>query len=370
MRKKEITIRDVAEQAGVSVTTVSHVLNGNDDHVGPAKRDHVLEVMQALNYRPNAIARSMITRNTATIGLIINELENALFVPVIDGVNEVLRGQGYHIVLASAPDLEGEVRAIETLRAQQVDGFIFMLLSLRYPSEHLTRLKDEGVPFVVINRTLDDPGIMQIQFDDLGAGRSATEHLLSLGHTRIATISGPLAGPVPRRSALDRLQGWREALLARDLEPDAAWIADGGYTPAGGYAAAQRLLAQGLGQPGGPTALFVASDEMALGALKACHAAGVRVPADLAVTAIGDPPFATYTIPALTTLVLPVPRAGRLAARIVVAWIKAGKPPRPRRFTLSLTLRVRESCGAPARASGGPVSRPREAEAEAQGGRS
>jgi len=115
MRQKAPTIRDVAERARVSVSTVSHVLNGNDGHVSPAVRQRVLEVVEDLKYRPNAIARSMVKRKTATIGLVFNEIENSLFVPVIDGVNEVLQPAGYHMVLASAPDVQGEIEAIDTL---------------------------------------------------------------------------------------------------------------------------------------------------------------------------------------------------------------------------------------------------------------
>src|SRR5579859_167086 len=180
MRRKLITIRDVAEHAGVSASTVSHVLNGNAQHVGDVKRKRVLEAVELLRYRPNAIARSMVRQQTATIGLILTEIDNPLFIPVISGVEDVLRPAGYHIVLASAPDVESEIQAIETLRSQQVDGFIFMSLSICYPFDHLIRLKNEGVPFVVINRCLDDSDIPLVRWDDRGAGYLATQHLLSL----------------------------------------------------------------------------------------------------------------------------------------------------------------------------------------------
>lgn len=347
MRQKATTIRDVAQLARVSVTTVSHVLNGNDGHVSPVVRQRVLDAVGELKYRPNAIARSMIKRKTATIGLIFNEIENSLFVPVIEGVNQVLQPAGYHMVLASAPDVRGEIEAIETLRAQQVDGFILMALSSRSPTEHLTRLKEDGVPFVVINRYVDDDEIYQILLDDWGAGYSATNHLLDLGHTLIGTISGPCLSNPPRRSALERHRGWQQALAERELPVRQEWIVDGGYTHEGGYKATKRLLAslaeQGLAQP---TALFVASDLMAMGTLKALHEAGVRVPQDIAIATVGDPPSAAYAIPALTTLSLPMPEAGRLAARILLDWFKEGKPEHIQRIALNFTLKVRESCGA------------------------
>ena len=144
-------------------------------------RQRVLEVVEDLKYRPNAIARSMVKRKTATIGLIFNEIENSLFVPVIDGINEVLQPAGYHMVLACAPDVRGEIEAIETLRAQQVDGFIFMALSSIVATDHLVRLQEDGVPCVVINRYVENSDIHQIMLDDWGAGYVATRHLIGSG---------------------------------------------------------------------------------------------------------------------------------------------------------------------------------------------
>jgi LacI family transcriptional regulator, galactose operon repressor len=354
MRQRTTTIRDVAERAGVSVSTVSHVLNGNDGHVSSAVRQRVLEVVEDLKYRPNAIARSMVKRKTATIGLVFNEIENSLFVPVIDGVNDVLQPAGYHIVLASAPDVRSEIAAIETLRSQQVDGFIFMALSARFATDHLVRLKEDGVPFVVINRYVDDDDIHQILLDDWGAGYSATRHLLDLGHTKIGTVSGPIYSEPPRRSAVERHRGWQQAIEGHGLEARPEWIVVGDYTYEGGYLAVGQFLSRfAAREQERPRALFIASDIMALGALKALHDAGLRVPQDIAVVGIGDPPFAQYTIPALTTLALPMPEAGSRAAHILLDWLTNGKPARAQRITLSFAFTARESCGArfPARSS-------------------
>ncbi len=346
MGRKTITIRDVAREAGVAVSTVSYVLNGKDGAVGTVKRDRILEVIRELNYRPNAIARSMVTRATATVGLIIGELKNPLFVPVTEGVQEVLHKEGYHIVLAEASDIESEKSAIETLRAQQVDGFIFMSLSYHYPSEHLMKLKEEGVPFVVINRDLDDNEINLVQLDDLGAGYTGTKHLLKLGHRKIGTIAGPIHSQPRRRSAVERFEGWQQALHEQGLEAPSEWIVSGEYGFEQGYQAARQWLAQLEYVAERPTALFIADDTMAVGALKAFRSARLRVPDDLAVVTVGDPPFAAYTDPALTTLSLPVVAAGRAAARILVGWIKADTPPRPQKVRLSFSLQVRETCGA------------------------
>lgn len=344
MQRKLTTIRDVAERAGVSVSTVSHVLNGNDHHVGIAKRELVLAAVEELGYRPNAIARSMVKQKTATVGLILTEVDNPLFVPVIAGIENILRPAGYHIVLASAPSVEEEIQAIETLRSQQVDGFIFMSLSLCYPFDHLLRLKNEGVPFVVINRCLEDVAINQVLWDDHGAGYAATQHLLSLGHTRIGTISGPIYHVPQRRSATERYRGWRQALEERGLVIPPEWIIDDTYTFEGGYQAAQKLLAQVQEGSECPTALYVANEAMAVGALKVLHDAGVRVPADISIITTGDPPFGPYTIPALTTLSLPVYEAGQIASRILLEWLTLGKPGNAQQIVLKCSAQLRESC--------------------------
>jgi LacI family transcriptional regulator len=344
MRRKLITIRDVAEHAGVSVSTVSHVLNGNDHHVGVVKRERVLAAVDALGYRPNAIARSMVKRKTATVGLVWTEIDNPIFIPVITGIEEILRPANYHIVLASAPDVENEIQAIETLRSQQVDGFIFMSLSICYPFDHLVRLKNEGVPLVVINRCLDDSDIPLVQWDDRGAGYQATQHLLSLGHTRIGTISGPIHDTPPRRSAIERHRGWQEALQEYGITVPPEWTLIGDYTHEGGYKAVQRLLAlreSGCELPG---ALFVANDVMAAGTLKALHDAKLEIPRDMSVVTVGDTPFAAYTIPALTTQSLPVQEAGREAAHILLEWLTHGRSSGAQNITLKCRPQIRESC--------------------------
>ncbi|MEP6987521.1 MAG: LacI family DNA-binding transcriptional regulator [Chloroflexota bacterium] len=348
MRLKAITIRDVAKRAGVGVSTVSYVLNGHNNHVSSETRDLILEAVRDLNYRPNAIARSMVKRKTATIGLIISELQNALFIPVTAGVEAVLQPEKYHILLASASDLTSEINAIETMRAQQVDGFIIMSLSLRFPEAHLLQLQEEGVPFVVINRDLENDAINQIRLDEYGAGRMATQHLLDLGHSRIAIITGPLSEDpnVRRRSAIGRYQGWRSMLEERSLPISEEWIIDGQYTFEGGYNAATHLAALLKDRANAPTACLISGDMMAMGALKGFHDAGVTVPSDMAVITIGDPPFAAYTIPALTTLILPIYEAGQIAARLVVESLKAEKPVDPQHIVLKPQLQIRESCGA------------------------
>ncbi len=348
MRRKTVTIRDVAKKAGVGVSTVSYVLNGDDIHVGAATREHILATIKELNYRPNAIARSMSRKKTATIGVIITEIGNPMFVSVIQGIEGVLREEGYHIILASANNVEREISAIETLRDQQVDGFIFMAVSVHYPESHLDQLQAEEIPFVVINRSLDNTTISQISFDDYGAAREATQHLIDLGHRAIGTVTGPRQeskAKMRHRSAVQRYAGWYEALQNNGLDVVDDWILPGQYTYEGGYEAGQRLLAL----PTRPTAVFAANDDMSIGLFKAFYDADVRIPDAMSVITIGDPPFAAYTGPALTTFALPVIEAGQVAARMLVNWLGNGRPDQPSNIVLKCTPRIRDSCAAPRR---------------------
>ncbi|HVO43675.1 MAG TPA: LacI family DNA-binding transcriptional regulator [Aggregatilineales bacterium] len=349
MPRKSATIRDVAKLAGVGVSTVSYVLNGNDSHVSPATREQIVAAARELNYRPNAIARSMVKQKTGTIGLIITELQNPLFVPVTEGVEEILRSDGYPILLVSANDVQSEINAIELLRAQQVDGFIFMSLSISYPTDHLVQLEADDMPFIIINRDLE-PGLFnQIQFDDRGAGRLAAQHLLSLGHTHIAVLCGPCSDSLARsrrRSAVERYAGWCEVLNSHNLPVVSEWVLDGHYTYEGGYEAAQQLLALIRHSSEPPTALFVANDMMAVGALRAFAEGGLRIPEDLAVVTVGGTPLLEYTFPPLTTVQQPIAEAGRVAARLLVDWMKRGKPEPNQLVSLSFDLKIRTSCGA------------------------
>ncbi|GHO50702.1 LacI family DNA-binding transcriptional regulator [Ktedonospora formicarum] len=349
MRRKAVTIRDVAQLAEVSVSTVSQVLNGNMQYVREAKRERVLNAVRELRYRPNAIARSMVKRKTATVGVVFTSLVSNLFSPIIECIQDILRPHGYNIILASTPDAESEIQAINALKDQQVDGFIFvsfMYARLQSQSDHLLDLKEEGIPFVVINRPLEQEyDFNQIRFNHREAGYLATKHLIHLGHTSIATISGPLHHVPPWQSAIERQQGWLEALKEHNLEVVPEWIRDGNYTYQGGYEAACWLLEHwDIGRKR-PTALFVANDEMTLGALRAFYYHGVQVPHEVALVTVGDPPYAAHMFPALTTFAHPLKEAGQIATRILIDQLHATDSLPTQKIMLSYQLHTRESCG-------------------------
>lgn len=346
MRRKTVTIKSVADRAQVSVSTVSQVLNGNSSYVSADKRERVLRAAEELQYRPSAIARSMVNQRTATVGMVFTSVVDHLFIHTIRSVQSILHPQGYTIFLADAPDVQSEIQAIEALQDRQVDGFIFVSMTSISESAHLMRLKETGVPFVVINRPLEQGcDLNQIHWNDWEAGYLATKHLLSLGHTHIGTISGSLQGLPHWQSAYDRHQGWQQALAEQGISALPDWSFNGDYTYEGGYEAAMQLLKQAGTRSALPTALFVANDEMAIGVLRALHYAGVRVPQEIALVTIGDTPLTAHMAPALTSLAHPVAEAGQIAARLLLEQFAAQEPLPTQNIMLSFDLRVRESCG-------------------------
>lgn len=346
MRRKAVTIRNVAQRAQVSVSTVSQILNGNSHYVSADKRERVLQAAEELRYRPSAIARSMVQQRTATVGMVFTSVVDHLFIHTIRSVQTVLGPKGYTIFLADSPDIESEIQAITALQDRQVDGFIFVSMTSVAESAHLLPLKEAGIPFVTINRSLaNDCDFNQIHWNDWEAGYLATKHLLDLGHTSIATISGPLQGLPHWQSAFDRHRGWQQALAERGIVPSPDWAFDGNYTYEGGYAATLELLKQAGARNKLPTALFVANDEMAVGVLRALHYAEIRVPQEIALVNVGDTRFTTHMAPALTSLAHPVAEAGQIAAQLLLERFAANDPLPTQNIMLRFDLRIRESCG-------------------------
>ncbi len=330
-----VTIRSVAREAGVSVSTVSNVLNGRHAEMTEETRRRVLATIDRLGYRPNRLAQSLATNRTRTIALVISELTNSLYPPVLLGAEAACRAAGYDLLLASAPDVEAERRTIEVLLDKRVDGLILFSSSvLDIDNEHLFRAQRAGPPVVVINRHLpDDAPLDQIRFDHFGGARQATRLLLDLGHRRIAHI----AGPSGRFTGRLRRAGYEAALRAAGIEPDRRLLAEGDYSFESGRAALHALWSAR------PTALFVGGDVMALGALRAARDLGAGVPDDLSLVAFGNPDAVRYAVPGITTIDLPVVEAGRLAAESVLRRAADGRDPTREVRTLATNLLLRET---------------------------
>jgi LacI family transcriptional regulator, galactose operon repressor len=338
---QRVTIRSVASEAGVSISTVSNVLNGRHEQMGAETLERVQAAMDRLGFRPNRLAQSLATNRTATIGLIMSEVTNALYPPVTIGAEAACREAGYGLLLANADDLDAERRDVEVMRTKQVDGLVLFSISfLNIANDHLLRTQADGVPVVAINRHLPpDAPIASVLFDHAGGGRQATRHLIELGHRRIAHLGGP-----PHRfTGRQRRQGYETALIEAGIVPDPALVAEGDYSFESGEALMPRLWEQR------PTAVFVGGDAMALGTLRALATLGVRVPGDLSLVAFGNPDSVRYATPAITTVDLPVAAAGRTAVELVLRRIahRDASPAETEVQVLETTLLVRETTAPP-----------------------
>jgi LacI family transcriptional regulator len=331
-----MNLEQIAKLSGVSRSTVSRVIN-NDPNVSVVTRDKVLQVVKRVNYTPNAAARGLAAGCTHVLGLVIPMGVSALFTdpyfPVlIQGVSSACNAREYSVMLWLA-EPEYERRQIrQIMYSGLVDGVIISSMLL---NDSLVQALLEGeLPFMLVGRHPTDTRASYVDADNIGGAREAVTHLLRLGRTRVATITGPqnmIAGT-------DRLAGYTAALRDRGLLSDPNLIAEGDFTEAGGHRAMQQLLARR------PDAVFAASDMMALGAIRAIREAGLRVPEDVAVVGYDDLPFAAHSDPPLTTIRQPIQRTGATAVETLLDLINHPNGA-AHRVVLPTELVVRTSCG-------------------------
>jgi LacI family transcriptional regulator len=331
-----LTLEDIARICGVSRSTVSRVING-ERNVSPETRQHVLDVIQEINFQPNLAARGLAAGKTRVLGLVIPMGVGAIFTDpffplLIQGVSSTCNELDYSVMLwLDEPEYERRtVRQI--LYNGLVDGVIVSSMLIDDPI--LTALADGKLPYLQIGRHPANLDVNFVDVDNIQGAYLAVSHLLKLGRRRIATITGPknmIAG-------MDRLQGYRRALEDWCIPFDPALVVEGLFTDLSGYSAIHHLL------PYHPDAIFSASDAMASGALRALHEIDMRVPEDMAVVGFDDIPFAAHTNPPLTTIHQPIQRVGSMAVETLVEIIEQPST-QPRQVILPTELIVRSSCG-------------------------
>jgi LacI family transcriptional regulator len=326
------TMRHVAECAGVSVTTVSHVIN----HTRPVSeelREKVLAAMDELGYQPNRLARSLRRGETHTIGMIVPDNVNPFFAEIARGIEDAGSGEGYSVILCNSDgNLEKELFYHNVLTAKQVDGILFVAVGAS--TEVIRSLQKRRMPLVVIDRDVPDVAVDSVLIDNAEGGRQATRHLLDLGHRRIGCITGP-SDLTPSAA---RVTGYRQALHEAGIAADEALVVRGDFMYESGHRAAHRLLA--MDDP--PTALFACNDLMAIGAISAAVSAGWQVPADLSVVGFDDVRLASFANPPLTTIAQPKYEIGVLAVTMLLERMQDYDMP-PRRRQLDTHLVVRRS---------------------------
>jgi LacI family transcriptional regulator, galactose operon repressor len=304
------TMKRIAADLGVSITTVSKVLNHHAD-IGEATRARVLARVEELGYRPNAVARSLTLRRTHTLGIVIPDLMHSFFVEIIAGLESVASARGYGVLLCSSTENPKKERSeLEMLRARQVDGIVLASVHGSHNSELLQRLAAQVGALVMIDRD-DHPRVRchRVLTDDELVGRMATEHLLSQGRRAVAHIAGP-----PITHARRRESGYVSALRDAGLELKPGWIARGGFMDADGYQAMKRLLE--LDRP--IDAVFAANDPAAIGAMRAIWEAGLTIPDDIAVIGAGDIAHGDLLRVPLTTIGWSKEELGRRAAELII----------------------------------------------------
>jgi LacI family transcriptional regulator len=334
------TIKDVAAHAGVSFTTVSHVLNGTR-RVSDDARERVARAVDALGYRPSAVARALKTSETHILGVLVPNITNPFFAELTRGIEDTCRQTGYAVFLCNSDDdPERQGRYLQTLLGRRVDGLI--LAAAAGAASSLVRgMQGARMPTVVVDRQVEGLHADLVGSDHIGGAQLAVEHLIGLGHRRIACLSGPSAFAVSRA----RVEGWRRAMAAAGLHASPDWVLEGDFSAADGHALTRRLLAQGQ-----VTAIFAGNDLMGIGALRAAAECGVAVPYALSVIGFDGIELGGYTFPGLTTVGHPIRDLGETAAQVLIERIvvsaahpDAAESQPPREVVLPARLIERES---------------------------
>ncbi len=328
-----ITLKELAAKAGVHPSTVSRIVNDDPRlRVSPKTRARVKDLLKKTGYRPDGMARGLKLRQSFVLGVLVPDVLNPLFAAIFRGVEDAALEEGYTVILSSTDGHEDREREILlTLQSRMIDGMVVASASLRDPS--VRYLRTHGIPHVLVNRYSDMKDYFVGTDDRIGA-KLATEHLLAMGHKRIAHLAGS-----PRFStAVNRRKGYEEALTAAGIEPDPALVAETSLAAGGGVMATHRLL--DTRKP--PTAVVAVNDVAAVGAYDAAEQMGLRIPHDLAITGYNDIPLAARLRPGLTTIHVPAQSIGRAAARMLLEQMGAG-PHETKRVVLPPELIIRGS---------------------------
>lgn len=334
-----VTIRDVAAASGVSVSTVSNLLNGRVGLMTPLTRVRIEQAMRDLSYRPSHAARTLNSKKTATIGLVLDEIETPLFMSAIPAIEPMARRAGYTLIVTHAASAD-EHGSVGLLLQQDVEAVVFVSTSEYRDGLDVDQLTREGVPTVIINRPQVSQIVSRVAWDNRGGVGSAVRHLHQLGHTRIALLRGPLN----RESTAQRLAGYREGLASAGLPFESKYVDVGDYTAVLKRAAGR--VAHLLNMDPRPTAVIAADDAVAAVVIQTAASLGLRVPDDLSVIGVDDQPFAAVLTPPLTTVRLPVAEAASCAFDLLFARISDPNLP-PEEVMLPAPLIVRESCAPP-----------------------
>lgn len=335
----DLTLEDIAKQAGVSRSTVSRVVNGYPN-VREDVRKRVLEVIQNTGYHPNAAARTLASQRSWTLGLVLPHSVSFFFTDpyyphLTKGIAQACNQYNYTLALFLVGTKEDEEKIFPRVARKGLLDGVLVQAGHHGDQQIIGLLVDSKMPLVVAGRPFRSDNVSYIDIDNVNAAHNAVRHLIQIGYRRIGTIAGPAHSTV----GLDRKEGYLKALKERGRDVDEALIVEGDFTEAGGYYAMQKLLSAK------PDAVFAASDIMAIGAMRAAREAGLSIPKDVAFVGFDDLPIATLSDIQLTTVRQPVVQFGHKSVELLLDLIENGLHP-PRRIIMDTELIIRDSCGA------------------------
>jgi LacI family transcriptional regulator len=304
-----ITIKDLAKAAGVSVTTISRVVNGNYSGVSEETKNRILVLVNNMGYKPNAIARGLVTRRTKTIGLIIPDVSNEFFSSIARGAEDEANGREYNVFLCNTDeDVFKEKQYLAALNEKCVDGILYAG-TVKGKSNEILNLKEKQFPLVIIDRQIEDIEISGVFIDNIEGAYKATNYLIKLGHSNIACITGPLSD----RNACDRLEGYKKALKDNSIAYDSLKVMEGNFKVDGGMNAMKELL-----RIEKISAVFASNDLMAYGAYKIIKSRKMHIPTEISIIGFDDNALSDIIEPELTTIRQPAYEMGKLSARMLI----------------------------------------------------
>ncbi|MDZ7898870.1 MAG: LacI family DNA-binding transcriptional regulator [Arcicella sp.] len=328
----QVTIKDIARHLNISVATVSRAMRDMPD-IKPETREKVLKLANEWDYQPNILATSLVKSRTKTIGVIVPDLAYHFFASVVRGIEEEAIERGYSLLLTQTSELyERELTNVQNLSRGQVEGFIISLSQETTNYEHLKRLQRKGIPLVFFDRDAADVEVSKVMVDNVGAAYEATKHLVENGCKRIAFLAGPTNVTVSNQ----RQTGYENALTDSGLVIDETLIVHGSYN----LQQIIELTNYLIDLPNSPDGLVVVSDRLAIGAMSAMRARGVKVPEDLAIVSFNDEPICTIVTPTLTSVSQPTMEMGKMAMSLLINQIeKEGSPLEVKIFKTGLKIR-------------------------------
>jgi LacI family transcriptional regulator len=335
MKKKAPTIKEIARIANVSAMTVSRALN-NRHSVRGATREKILKIANRLGYMPNRIARSLVSKKSDLISLIVADISNPFFAEISRGIEDRARENGYHVIFSSTDDDPKNLEScVRMMREMGVDGFIIAAVSLKEPI--VDELLDQEIPVVLINRRIKKSNVNYVVVDNYKGAYLAVEYLINIGYKKIGIISGRSSVSTGK----ERLQGYRKGLLDHGLKFKKEYSSQGPFTEEHGKKAAKKMLTL----KNRPEAIFAASDNIALGVMNAAGELGLKIPEDLAIVGFDDTIFSSNSKIRLTTVSQRKYEMGERGVQILIDLIENQQSDYINKVVLEPRLIIRESCG-------------------------